>query len=134
MYKLEFHETRLSNKIVLAGMLNSKKESEKSAAMKMGVFWPNQNGRGAHVNISGAALTRYSKNTDNAIKLIEYLASEKAQRWYAETNGEYPVVSSVAVGETLKAWGTFKADSLHLGQLGELNSDAVMLMDRAGWK
>ena len=124
----------IANTYYLAGMLNSKKANEKNAALKMGVFWPNQNDRGAHVNISGAALTRYSKNTDNAIKLIEYLASEKAQRWYAETNGEYPVVTSVAVGETLKAWGSFKADALYLGRLGELNSDAVMLMDRAGWK
>jgi len=124
----------IANTYYLAGMLNSKKDSEKNAAIKMGVFWPNQSGRGAHVNISGAALTRYSKNSANAIKLIEYLASEKSQQWYAETNGEYPVISSVAVGNTLKAWGKFKPDSLHLGQLGELNSDAVMLMDRAGWK
>ena len=124
----------IANTYYLAGMLNSNKENERSAAMKMGVFWPNQNGRGAHVNISGAALTRYSKNADNAIKLIEYLASEKAQQWYAEVNGEYPVVAAVAVGETLKAWGEFKADTLHLGRLGELNSQAVMLMDRAGWK
>lgn len=124
----------IANTYYLAGMLNSDKAAEKSAALKMGVFWPNQNGRGAHVNISGAALTRYSKNTDNAIKLIEYLASEKAQQWYADVNGEYPVVASVAVGETLKAWGEFKADALHLGKLGELNKNAVMLMDRAGWK
>ncbi|MCK4704739.1 MAG: Fe(3+) ABC transporter substrate-binding protein [Gammaproteobacteria bacterium] len=124
----------IANTYYLAGMLNSNKPSERSAALKMGVFWPNQDGRGAHVNISGAALSRYSKNTDNAIKLIEYLASEKAQQWYAEVNGEYPVVAAVAVGETLKAWGEFKADALHLGKLGELNSKAVMLMDRAGWK
>lgn len=124
----------IANTYYLAGMLNSNKASEKNAAMKMGVFWPNQNGRGAHVNISGAALTRYSKNTDNAIKLIEYLASKKAQQWYADVNGEYPVIASVAVGETLKAWGEFKADTLHLGRLGELNKNSVMLMDRAGWK
>jgi len=124
----------IANTYYLAGMLNSSDENQRRAAQKMGVFWPNQDGRGAHVNISGAALTRYSKNADNAIKLIEYLASEKAQRWYAEMNGEYPVVTSVAVGDTLKAWGEFNADTLHLGKLGELNSEAVMLMDRAGWK
>lgn len=124
----------IANTYYLAGMLNSDKENEKSAAMKMGVFWPNQNGRGAHVNISGAALTRYSQNPENAIKLIEFLASKKAQQWYAERNGEYPVRAGVAVGETLKAWGEFKADTLNLGKLGELNSEAVMLMDRAGWR
>ena len=124
----------IANTYYLAGMLNSSDDSQRSAAQKMGVFWPNQAGRGAHVNISGAALTRYSKNTDNAIKLIEYLASEKAQQWYAEVNGEYPVLAAVAVGDTLKAWGEFKADALNVGKLGELNSEAVMLMDRAGWK
>jgi len=86
------------------------------------------------VNISGAALTSYSKNTDNAIKLIEYLASEKAQQWYAEVNGEYPVIAAVAVGDTLKAWGEFKADALNVGKWGELNSAAGMLRDPAGWK
>lgn len=124
----------IANTYYLAGMLNSSDKSQHNAAQKMGVFWPNQTGRGAHVNISGAALTRYSKNTDNAIKLIEYLASEKAQQWYAEMNGEYPVLAAVTVGETLKAWGEFKADALNVGKLGELNTEAVMLMDRAGWK
>ncbi|MDH5389135.1 MAG: Fe(3+) ABC transporter substrate-binding protein [Gammaproteobacteria bacterium] len=124
----------IANTYYLAGMLNSSDEDQKRAAQKMGVFWPNQAGRGAHVNISGAALTRYSKNADNAIKLIEFLASEKAQQWYAEVNGEYPVLGAVTVGETLKAWGEFKADALNVGKLGELNSEAVMLMDRAGWK
>ena len=124
----------IANTYYLAGMLNSDKENEKSAAMKMGVFWPNQNGRGAHVNISGVALTRYSHNPENAIRLMEFLASEKAQQWYAERNGEYPVRAGVDVGDTLKAWGEFKADRLNLGRLGELNSSAVMLMDRAGWK
>ena len=124
----------IANTYYLAGMLNSSDDSQRSAAQKMSVFWPNQAGRGAHVNISGAALTSNSKNTDNAIKLIEYLASEKAQQWYAEVNGEYPVLAAVAVGDTLKAWGEFKADALNVGKLGELNSEAVMLMDRAGWK
>ena len=86
------------------------------------------------MNISGAAITRYSQNPENAIKLIEFLASEKAQQWYAKTNGEYPVITGVAIGETLKAWGEFKADTQSIPRLGELNRDAVMLMDRAGWK
>ena len=124
----------IANTYYLAGMLNSSDDSQRSAALKMGVFWPNQAGRGAHVNISGAAIARHSSNADNALKLIEFLASEKAQQWYAEANGEYPVRASVATGETLKAWGEFKADALNLGRLGDLNGDALMLMDRAGWK
>lgn len=124
----------IANTYYLAGMVNSNDPAQRAAAAKMAVFWPNQAGRGAHVNISGAALTRSSKNPQAALKLIEFLASEQAQQWYAETNGEYPVRADVAVGETLKAWGEFKADTLNLGRLGELNRQAVMLMDRAGWK
>ena len=124
----------IANTYYLAGMLNSNKADQKNAGMKMDVFWPNQNGRGAHVNISGIALTRYSQQPENAIRLMEFLASESAQQWYAERNGEYPVRTGVDVGDTLKTWGEFKADRLNLGRLGELNSSAVMLMDRAGWK
>ncbi len=124
----------IANTYYLAGMVNSNEPQERDAAAKMELFWPNQDGRGAHVNISGAALTRSSKNPQAAIKLIEFLASDEAQQWYAETNGEYPVRDGIAIGKTLQAWGEFKADTLNLGQLGELNSKAVMLMDRAGWK
>lgn len=124
----------IANTYYLAGMLNSGKADEKNAAEKMGVFWPNQDGRGAHVNISGAAVTRSSKNPEIAVRLIEFLASKEAQQWYAEINGEYPVRPDVPVGPTLKAWGEFKADTLNLDQLGELNADAVMLMDRAKWR
>jgi iron(III) transport system substrate-binding protein len=124
----------VANTYYLAGMLNSGKADQKAAAEKMAVFWPNQEGRGAHVNVSGAAVTRSSKNPQEAVKLIEFLASEASQQWYAESNGEYPVREGVAVGATLTAWGEFKADSLNLGRLGELNAEAVMLMDRARWK
>jgi iron(III) transport system substrate-binding protein len=124
----------VANTYYLAGMLNSGKADQVAAAEKVAVFWPNQNGRGAHVNISGAAVTRSSKNPEAALKLIEFLVSEASQQWYAEVNGEYPIREGVAVGATLKAWGEYKADALNLGRLGDLNSQAVMLMDRAGWK
>ncbi len=124
----------IANTYYLAGMLNSSKTDQQAAAKKMGVFWPNQNERGTHVNISGAAVTRSSKNPELAIKLIEFFASEASQKWYAEVNGEYPVRAGVAVGDTLKEWGEFKADTLNLARLGELNANAVMLMDRAKWR
>jgi iron(III) transport system substrate-binding protein len=124
----------IANTYYLAGMLLSKDEDQKSAAAKMGVFWPNQEDRGAHVNVSGAALTASARHKDAAIKLLEYLVSDSAQQWYAETNGEFPVRPDVPASETLSAWGDFKADDLNLGKLGELNGEAVKLMDRAGWK
>jgi len=124
----------IANTYYLAGMLKSKDEAQRAAAARMAVFWPNQGGRGAHVNISGAAVTRSASNRLAAIQLLEFLASDEAQQWYAETNGEYPVRPGIPVSDVLTAWGDFKADNLSLAKLGELNGEAVRLMDRAGWK
>ena len=124
----------IANTYYLAGMLTSKDERQRTAAGKLAVFWPNQEGRGVHVNISGITLTRSAENRENAIELAEFLAGREAQAWYAETNGEYPVRPDVEPSDLLKSWGKFKADSLNLGHLGELNPAAVRLMDRAGWK
>lgn len=122
------------NNYYLGKMLTSKDETEKQAAMQVKLFWPNQNDRGTHVNISGGAVTAASKNKDSAIKLLEFLASDDSQQWYAETNFEYPVKPGVQPSEILTSWGEFKADSLSLYQLGELNAQAVMIMDHAKWK
>jgi iron(III) transport system substrate-binding protein len=129
----------IANTYYLAGMLGSADPADQAAAQQMGVFWPNQDGpqpegRGVHVNVSGAAVTRAAKGKAAAVKLMEFMAAPEAQAWYAEANGEYPVVPGVPVGEALAAWGTFKADTLNLARLGELNADAARLMDRAGWK
>jgi len=128
----------IANTYYLAGMLKSDDPAQKEPAEKVAVFWPNQpgagDGRGTHVNVSGAALTAASENTDAAVQLIEFLVSPKAQAWYAEVNGEYPVREGVEISPVLAEWGSFKADDLNLVQLGELNGPALMLMDRAGWK
>lgn len=124
----------IANTYYLAGMVASEEADQREAAAKIAVFWPNQDGRGVHVNVSGAALVKGAKNAAGAEKLVEFLVSPEAQAWYAEVNGEYPVRGDVAASATLKSWGAFKADTLNLGRLGELNGDAVRLMDRAGWK
>lgn len=124
----------IANTYYLAGMLTSKDAAQREAAAKLAVFWPDQGSRGAHVNVSGAAIIQAAKNEQNALKLLEFLVSEEAQYWYAQSNGEYPVRPDVAPSELLKSWGDFKMDSLNLGRLGELNPQAVRLMDRAGWK
>jgi iron(III) transport system substrate-binding protein len=124
----------LVNTYYLASMLNSKISAEAEAAKKVGLFWPNQKDRGAHVNISGAGVTRSSLRKEEATRLLEYLASAKAQSWYAEKNHEYPVRAGVPVSEILQQWGDFRPDSLALNMLGELNIKAVKLMDRVGWK
>jgi iron(III) transport system substrate-binding protein len=124
----------LVNTYYLAGMLTSKITSEVAAAEKVDLFWPNQLDRGAHVNISGAGVTFSSTRKDEAIRLLEFLASEEAQQWYAENNHEYPVRLGVPASKVLRQWGEFKADELPLSKLGELNATAVRLMDRANWK
>ncbi|MFQ5659233.1 MAG: Fe(3+) ABC transporter substrate-binding protein [Gammaproteobacteria bacterium] len=124
----------LVNTYYLAGMLHSKIDAEVKAASKVALFWPNQRDRGAHVNISGAGVTRSAKHRDAAIRLLEFLVSDAAQQWYAKTNYEYPIRSGVNISETLRQWGEFKADPVDLTVLGEYNSEALRLMDRAGWK
>ncbi|MES9818461.1 MAG: Fe(3+) ABC transporter substrate-binding protein [Candidatus Thiodiazotropha sp.] len=124
----------IANTYYLAGMLTSKDKAQRDAAAKLAVFWPNQQGRGAHVNVSGAALTKAAKNRKNAIRLLEFLVNRDSQAWYAEANGEYPVRKDVDANQLLKGWGDFKMDRLNLAQLGLLNPDALRMMDRAGWK
>ncbi len=124
----------LANTYYLGGMVNSSDEAEKQAAAKVAVFWPDAKTTGVHVNVSGAGVTAHARNRDHAVKLLEFLASDAAQRWYAETNNEYPVNPAIPPSATLKTWGEFKADTLNVAKLGELNAAAVKLMDRAGWK
>ncbi|MBC6414149.1 MAG: Fe(3+) ABC transporter substrate-binding protein [Chromatiales bacterium] len=122
------------NTYYLAYMLNNTDQEQSSAAQKMRVIWPNQEDRGSHVNISGGGITRNAKNKDEAIQLLEFLVDEQAQQWYSQVNYEYPIRDDVQVADTLKSWGEFKADSIQLDKLGELNAAAVKLMDRAGWR
>jgi len=122
------------NTYYLGVMLSGGKADERAAGEKVAVFWPNQNGRGTHVNVSGAGVTAHARHRDNAIKLIEFLATPQVQSWYARVNHEYPVVEGVESSELLNGWGEFKADTVNLTELGRLNADALRLMDRAGWR
>ena len=127
-------DVAIANTYYFGKMIHGKDQAQKKAADAVAVFWPNQNDRGAHVNISGIAMTKAAKNKSNAKKLMEFLTTKDSQKWYAEANYEYPVIADAKWSDTLTSWGKFKADSLNLSKLGELNADAVKLMDRAGWK
>jgi len=122
------------NTYYIGRMANSKDLAEKEITDMIGVFFPNQDDRGTHVNISGVGVAKYSKNKENAIKYIEFLASKKAQTIYAQANYEYPVLEGVDSSTLVKSWGTFKEDSLPMNTLGELNSKAVKTFDKAGWR
>ncbi|MGY9062824.1 MAG: extracellular solute-binding protein [Rhodospirillales bacterium] len=109
---------------------NTKKPEQKDWAASVNVIFPNQKDRGTHTNISGAAVTKSAKNKANAIKFIEFLTSNKAQKIYAEDNFEYPVKAGVALHPVVRNWGTFKADDLHLSNVAKQRTLATKIMDR----
>ncbi len=106
----------------------------KSPNLPLALFWPNQKDRGVHVNISGAGLTRYSKHPEAALRLLEWLASDKAQEMVARLDFEYPVNPKISPSPSVVAWGHFKQDPTPVFQAGALQPSAVRLMDRAGYK
>ncbi|MDG2045862.1 MAG: Fe(3+) ABC transporter substrate-binding protein [Halioglobus sp.] len=127
-------DVAIVNSYYLGGMMTSSNKAERIAASKVGIFWPNQHDRGTHVNISGVGVTAASDQPELAVQLITFLTRDSSQQWYAETNNEYPVRDNVPVSELLATWGTFKADPIDVAELGKLNAQAVMAMDKAGWK
>lgn len=127
-------DVAIANTYYLAGMLSDKDETTQEQAKKVKVIWPNQSDRGAHINISGVALAKNAPNKEAAVKLIDFLLSNESQLWYATTNHEYPVLADIPWSDLLQSFGIFKTEQVALGKLGELNADAVQMMDRAGWK
>lgn len=107
---------------------------QKKPALPLAIFWPNQEGSGVHVNISGAGITKYAHNVPAATRLLEFLSSEKAQNLFADVNMEYPVNPKVKPDPAVAAWGTFKQNTINVTKAGELQSEAVKLMDRAGYR
>jgi len=124
----------IGNTYYYGKMQNSKDVAQKEAADKVAMFWPNQAGRGAHVNISGAAVTRSAKHKAEAIKLIEFLSGNKAQKFYASSNYEYPVKPGVELDGTVAAWGTHKFDKIGLDKVADQQVEAVKIFDRVGWR
>lgn len=122
------------NHYYLVRLMTSDQPEEQDIAAAVGIVFPNQDGRGAHANISGAGVVATAPNRDNAITFLEYLTTPEAQAYFAEGNHEYPVIEGVKLDPVLEEWGTFKTDTLNAAKLGENNAEAVKLMDRAGWK
>jgi iron(III) transport system substrate-binding protein len=127
-------DVALVNSYYYGAMLTSGTPEEQAAAGKVALFFPNQEGRGTHINVSGAGLTAAAHNVDQARALLEFLAKPEAQHWYAERNNEYPVREDIEASKLIRSWGDFKADTLDVTELGRLNAQAVMAMDRANWK
>lgn len=124
----------LVNSYYLGLMATSRNKKLRSVAKRVAIHWPGQEGRGVHVNVSGAAISRYSKNKDNAVKLIEFLLTDEAQETFLSSNFEYPVTGLQTRNKILRKWGSFEADSLALHCLGPLIPDAVKLMNKGQWR
>lgn len=125
----------LSNTYYLVRLLKSAKPEDRALAEKLAVIWPDQQGHGVHMNISGGGVLKYAPHKENAIKFLEYLASDQAQQYFADGNNEWPVVVGVKINNPeLESLGTFKADTLNVGELGKNQPAAQKVADRAGWK
>ena len=128
-------DVTLSNQYYYARLLRSGKADEREIADKIGVVFPNQSSWGAHVNISGAGVMKHAPNREAAVKFLEYLASDEAQRYFAEGNNEWPVVAGVKIDNpVLKMLGGFRQDSLNVAVLGRNQPGSQKIYDRVAWK
>ncbi len=124
----------LGNTYYMALMMKNEKNPEQQQwAGAIKILFPNANDRGSHVNISGMAMAKHAPNKANALKLMEFLASEDAQKIYATANNEYPVNSSVPASDIVKSWGTLKADALPLDNIAKYRKKASELVDKANF-
>ena len=127
-------DVAISNHYYMGKMAtNEKKPEQKAWAKAVNVQFLDQNGRGNHVNISGAAVIKGAKNRDNAVALLEFLASDMAQNMYATVNFEFPVKDGIMTHELVESWGSFKADTLSLEEIASHRTTATKLVDKTGF-
>ncbi len=129
-------DVAVANSYYIGLMLSGKKgEEQQAAARKVELHFPGQDGRGAHINVSGAGLMKNAPNADNAVKFIEFLLSEEAQSHIVNNTYEFPMLEGVAPSDLIAQFGSgFKEDQTSVASYGEFNPEAVKLMDRVGWQ
>jgi iron(III) transport system substrate-binding protein len=101
---------------------------------KIGIVWPDQDGNGAHMNLSGGGVAAHAPNRDNAVKFLEYLTSESAQAYFSEGNDEFPVVAGVPLAKSVEQLGTFKADTVNLSDVAKNIPTAQRIFNAVGWE
>jgi iron(III) transport system substrate-binding protein len=125
----------LTNSYYVARLMRSQRPEDQAVVARISVVSPDQAGAGTHVNISGAAVARHAKNREAAVKFIEYLASDSAQRYFADGNNEYPVVAGISTeNPALLALGRFKAETVPIAQVGANTAVVQQMLDRVGFK
>lgn len=125
----------ISNSYYVARLMRSEKEADRKVMEKIGIVWPNQNSTGTHINVSGAGVLKHAPHKEAAVKFLEYLASDEAQRYFADGNNEWPVIGSLKIDNpALTRLGPFKADTLPVGRLQMYSTKAQVIFDRAGYR
>lgn len=128
-------DVAISNHYYYVRLARSAKPDERAVAEKVGVVFPNQASWGTHVNVSGAGVLRHAPNREAAIRFLEYLAGDDAQRYFADGNNEWPAVPGVRTDNpALVAFGDFRRDGLNVAVLGRNQPEAQKIFDRVGWK
>jgi iron(III) transport system substrate-binding protein len=123
----------VANSYYFVRLMINPSDKDKGLADKIGWVFPNQEGRGTHVNISAAGVLKHAPHKAAAVKFLEYLASPQAQRYFADGNNEYPVVPGVEPNEALKELGDFKIDPVNVSVYGKNQAKAQMIFDSVGW-
>ena len=125
----------IANSYYVARLMRSDKPEDRKVMEKLGVVWPDQQTTGTHINVSGGGLLKHAPHREAAVKFLEYLASDEAQRHFADGNNEWPVVSSVRItNPALDALGPFKSDTLPVGSLAMYRAKAQIIYDRVGYR
>lgn len=127
-------DVAIVNHYYWARLAKSEDPADQQVIEQTAVYFPNQEGRGTHVNISGAGVVATAPHEDNAVQFLEFLVSPEAQQTFAEGNNEYPVVEGVEVDPVVAELGQFKVDDVNVSAYGRNNPEVVKIVDRAGWK
>jgi iron(III) transport system substrate-binding protein len=124
----------LINTYYLGLLMRSANAEERNVASQVRLFFPNQENRGAHINVSGMGIAANARNTENALALIRFLLQKDSQEFLAGENFEYPVIAEAELPQLLNDWGPFKADTLSITSLGTYIEEAMLIFNKAGWQ
>ena len=127
-------DVAVANHYYLARLMQSEDPEDQEVADQVDIYFPPAEYGGAHVNISGAGIAVNSPNKENAVRFLEYLATEEAQELYAVANNEFPILDTVELPGVLGEFGGYESDAINVTYYGENNPEAIRLMDRAGWR
>jgi len=127
-------DVSIVNHYYFVKMLRAASPADARDAEAVGLFFPNRESTGVHVNVSGIAVTRYARHKEAAVRFIEFLTDEAVQSAYAESKHEYPVHLAAQPSGLLQSWGDFRAQDIHVEALNRNRRKAMQLFERAGWK